>query len=158
MAHTQGKTMSETDKKTANVPVQGLSESYNFSVPFFDVDSMNIVWHGNYCKYLELARCKLLDKIGYNYRAMAESGFLFPIVDMQIKYIKPIIFEQAIVINATLVEWEQRLKIKYLICDANTQEVLTKAHTIQAAVEFKTQRLHLACPDMFIQKVQQILK
>lgn len=158
MTDTLGETMRETDKKIADVYAQGLSENYTLSVPFFDVDSMNIVWHGNYCKYLELARCTLLDKIGYNYRAMAESGFLFPIVDMQIKYIKPIIFEQTIVINATLVEWEQRLKIKYLISDANTQEVLTKAHTIQAAVEFKTQRLHLACPDMFIQKVQQLLK
>ena len=150
--------MSETDKKTVNMPAQTLCANYNLNVPFFDVDSMNIVWHGNYCKYLELARCKLLDYIGYNYLAMAESGFLFPIVDMQIKYIKPIIFEQAIMINATLVEWEQRLKITYLISDANTQEVLTKAHTIQAAVERKTQRLHLACPDMFIQKVQQLLK
>lgn len=150
--------MSKPMNKNVDVSAQALSEDFNFSVPFFDVDSMNIVWHGNYCKYLELARCKLLDKIGYNYRAMAESGFLFPIVDMQIKYIKPIIFEQAIVINATLVEWEQRLKIKYLISDANTQEVLTKAHTIQAAVELKTQRLHLACPDIFIQKVQQLLK
>lgn len=158
MTDTLGKTMSETDNKVANVQAQCLSENYNFSVPFFDVDSMNIVWHGNYCKYLELARCKLLDKIGYNYRAMAESGFLFPIVDMQIKYIKPIIFEQAIVINAALIEWEQRLKIKYLISDADTQEVLTKAHTIQAAVELKTQRLHLACPDVFIQKVQLLLK
>lgn len=150
--------MSKPMNKNVDVSAQALSEDFNFSVPFFDVDSMNIVWHGNYCKYLELARCKLLDKIGYNYRAMAESGFLFPIVDMQIKYIKPIIFEQAIVINATLVEWEQRLKIKYLISDANTQEVLTKAHTIQAAVELKTQRLHLACPDIFIQKVQHLLK
>ena len=158
MTETLGKTMRETDNKIADVYAQGLSENYSLSVPFFDVDSMNIVWHGNYCKYLELARCKLLDKIGYNYRAMAESGFLFPIVDMQIKYVKPIIFEQAIVINATLVEWEQRLKIKYSISDANTEEVLTKAHTIQAAVELKTQRLHLACPDIFIQKVKQHLK
>ena len=150
--------MSETDNKIVDGYAQCLSENYSFSVPFFDVDSMSIVWHGNYCKYLELARCKLLDKIGYNYRAMAESGFLFPIVDMQIKYIKPIIFEQAIVINATLIEWEQRIKIKYLISDARTQEVLTKAHTIQAAVELKTQRLHLACPDIFIQKVQQLIK
>jgi len=141
-----------------NLNAQGLSEDYHFSVPFFDVDSMNIVWHGNYCKYLELARCKLLDKIGYNYRAMAESGFLFPIVDMQIKYVKPIIFEQAIVINATLAEWEHRIKMKYLISDANTQETLTKAYTVQAAVDIKNQRLQLACPDIFIQKVLQLIK
>jgi len=36
------------------------------TVEFFDVDSMQIVWHGNYLKYMERARCALLDKIGYN--------------------------------------------------------------------------------------------
>ena len=35
-------------------------------VPFFDVDVMQIVWHGHYVKYLEVARCAFLDAIGYN--------------------------------------------------------------------------------------------
>ena len=29
-------------------------------VPFFDVDMLEIVWHGHYVKYLEVARCALL--------------------------------------------------------------------------------------------------
>lgn len=134
-----------------------LSETYLFTIPFFDVDSLNIVWHGNYCKYLELARCQLLDKIGYNYRAMAASGFSFPIVDMRIKYIQPLLFEQAIVITATLVEWQYRLKISYLIQDASTGEKLTKAHTIQAAVDMTTRELRLECPDIFVSKVNHLL-
>lgn len=134
-----------------------LSETYSFTIPFFDVDSMNIVWHGNYCKYLELARCQLLDKIGYNYRAMAASGFSFPIVDIHLKYIQPLRFEQAIIITATLVEWQHRLKISYLIQDAVTREKLTKAHTIQAAVEMKTNTLRLECPDVFVRKVDSLL-
>ena len=36
-------------------------------VPFYDLDPMNVVWHGNYVKYLEVARCDLLSKIGYTY-------------------------------------------------------------------------------------------
>ncbi len=39
-------------------------------MPFFDVDSMNVVWHGHYVKYLEVARCALLDQIGHNYNDM----------------------------------------------------------------------------------------
>ena len=138
--------------------VKFITEDYEFVVPFFDVDSMRIVWHGHYCKYLELARCKLLDKIGYNYKAMAESGFLFPIVDMQIKYVKPILFEQAILINATLVEWEYRLKIKYVIRDSNTHEKLTTAYTVQATVDASNNRLQLNCPAIFTQKVNHLLK
>ena len=63
-------------------PAALLSVDTAITVPFFDVDSMNIVWHGHYCKYLEVARCNLLDKLGYNYTDMKNSGFMFPIVDM----------------------------------------------------------------------------
>ena len=134
-----------------------ISEDYLLTVPFFDVDSMNIVWHGHYCKYLELARCKLLDKIGYNYRDMAASGFSFPIIDMQIKYVKPLVFEQSLVITASLIEWQYRLKIAYLIRAADTGEKLTRAHTIQAAVDIQTRQMRLECPKMLMTKVNQLL-
>lgn len=134
-----------------------ISEDYLLTVPFFDVDSMNIVWHGHYCKYLELARCKLLDKIGYNYRDMAASGFSFPIIDMQIKYVKPLVFEQSLVITASLIEWQYRLKIAYLIRAADTGEKLTRAHTIQAAVDIQTRQMRLECPKVLMTKVNQLL-
>lgn len=134
-----------------------ISAEYVCKVPFFDVDSMNIVWHGHYCKYLELARCNLLDKIGYNYQAMARSGFGFPIVDMQIKYIKPLLFEQDIVITASLVEWHYGLKISYLIEDANTREKHSKAYTVQAAVDMQTKQMRLECPQILQDQVAKLL-
>ena len=45
-----------------------ISEETEISAEFFDVDAMQVVWHGNYVKYLEIARCALLDKIGYGYK------------------------------------------------------------------------------------------
>lgn len=44
--------------------------SFETEVPFFDVDAMHIVWHGNYVKYLETARCAFLSSIGYDYNEM----------------------------------------------------------------------------------------
>ncbi len=150
--------MTEKNRKsTVSLQESLLSQETCFSVPFFDVDSMNIVWHGHYCKYLELARCNLLDKIGYNYSAMKDSGFMFPIVDMQIKYTQPLVFEQSIKIIATLKEWECRLKIHYKIMDADTHQVLTKASTTQAAVRAGTKQLQFVCPDILIHRVNQLL-
>ncbi len=134
-----------------------ISERLPLNVPFFDVDSMNIVWHGHYCKYFELARCKLLDKIGYNYHHMAESGYAFPIIDLHSKYVKPIVFGQDIVITATLIEWEVRLKIHYRIEDAHSGEKLTTGHTVQAAVNVHTKAMQLECPAVFIERVQALL-
>ena len=39
-------------------------------VSFCDLDPLNIVWHGNYVKYLEQARCDFFDKLNYNYTDM----------------------------------------------------------------------------------------
>jgi acyl-CoA thioester hydrolase len=135
-----------------------ISEKYELCVPFFDVDPMNIVWHGNYVKYLELARCHLLDKIGYGYTAMYASGYSFPIVDMHLKYLQAIRFEQDIVIEAILQEWDVRIKITYIIRDKKTNEKLTKAHTIQAAVHVESNTMKLACPPEFINKVSKFME
>ena len=43
-------------------------------VPFFDVDMMEVVWHGHYVKYFEEARCALLDKLGLSARQLLRTG------------------------------------------------------------------------------------
>ena len=86
-------------------------------VPFFDVDSMHVVWHGHYVKYLEIARCALLDSLGHNYKAMQESGYAWPVIDLQLRYVRGAVFGQRLNVRASLVEWENRLKINYLISD-----------------------------------------
>ena len=53
-----------------------------FPVEFYDVDSMRIVWHGNYVKYMEKARCALLDFVSFGYLEMEHSNFEFPVVDV----------------------------------------------------------------------------
>ena len=53
-------------------------------VPFHDVDTMNVVWHGHYLKYFEIARCKLLDQFHYNYNQMRDSGFAWPVIESYI--------------------------------------------------------------------------
>ncbi|MES2605832.1 MAG: acyl-CoA thioesterase, partial [Pseudomonadota bacterium] len=55
-----------------------MSAETTLVIPFHDVDPAQIVWHGHYAKYLEIARGKLLDKIDYNYLQMAESGYFWP--------------------------------------------------------------------------------
>ena len=73
-----------------------IEASVEFRVEFYDVDSMGVVWHGNYVKYMELGRCALLDKIGYGYNEMKASGYAFPVASVKLKYIKPLIFRQSL--------------------------------------------------------------
>jgi acyl-CoA thioester hydrolase len=122
-------------------------------IPFYDLDSVNIVWHGNYPKYFELARCALLENFDYGYDAMRASGYIWPIIDLQVRYIKAITFKQCIIVEATLKEWEYRLKIDYLIRDAKTQARLTKGSTVQVAVDVGTKELCLMSPSILFERL-----
>ena len=115
-------------------------------VPFFDVDAMQVVWHGHYVKYLEIARCELLRSFEYDYNEMSESGYMWPIVDMSIKYVGSALFARKINVRATLKEWENRLKIDYLITDIETGKKLTKASTTQVAIDIQTRQMCFESP------------
>ncbi len=118
----------------------------HITVPFFDLDPMQVVWHGHYIKYLELARCDLLEHIGYGYQQMLDSGYAWPVIDLRIQYVKSLRFEQKIRILARLVEWEYRIKISYTIFDSASGERLTKAYTCQAAVDLETEEMCYESP------------
>ncbi|KQZ28170.1 thioesterase family protein [Duganella sp. Root1480D1] len=122
-------------------------------VQFFDLDPMEIVWHGNYVKYLEIVRCALLDKIDYNYPQMKESGYAWPVIDMQLRYVNPAVFGQKLKLRADLVEWENRMKIDYLICDAETGQRLNRASTTMVAVDIATREMCFASPPVLFEKL-----
>lgn len=119
-------------------------------IPFHDVDMMEVVWHGHYVRYLELARCRLLDEIGYNYPQMKASGYAWPVIDMRIRYAAPALFAQRIRIEARLSEWEHRLKVDYTIRCADSGKRLTRAWTVQVAVDMANHEMCLASPPVLI--------
>ena len=135
-----------------------IHEDTEVLVPFFDVDTMNIVWHGHYVKYLEVARCALLDKLNHNYTHMLESGYGWPVIDLQLRYVRGAVFGQRINVRASLVEWENRLKIDYLITDVATGERLTRASTVQVAVSLEGHEMQLVSPKVFVDAVERAIQ
>ena len=120
---------------------------------FHDIDPMEVVWHGHYVKYFELARCALLQSFDYDYPQMRDSGYAWPIVDLRAKYVRSARYGQDLVVRATLVEWENRLKIDYQVRDADTGEVLTRATSIQVAVDLATGEMCFASPAALLQRL-----
>ena len=135
--------MTET---TARGAAPDLAHEIEVVPAFFDIDSMDIVWHGHYVKYLELARCALLDKFDYGYTRMRESGYGWPIVDLRLKYTRPATFNQPLIVRAEIVEWENRLKMNYLIRDARSGAKVHSASSIQVAVRIDTREMQYVCP------------
>jgi len=122
-------------------------------VPFHDVDAMEIVWHGHYVKYFEIARAALLEKIGYNYREMRDSGIAWPVIELKMRHAKPAQLGQNLKVRARFIEYELRLKIDYLVTDAVSGSRLTRGHTVQVAVDMASQEMLLASPKVLIDKL-----
>lgn len=131
-----------------------LSAQVVIDVPFHDCDPMQVVWHGNYARYLEVARCELLRKINYDYVDMENSGYCWPIVDMRTKYVASARFQDKIVVTANLVEVESRLKINYLIHCQKSGKKLTQAMTVQVAIDLKTNEMQFVSPDVLLEKLK----
>jgi acyl-CoA thioester hydrolase len=130
-----------------------VSETAKACPQFYDLDPMNIVWHGNYPRFFELARTALLRKIGYGYDEMVTSGYAWPVIDMHIRYYRPLRLGRWIDISASITEWENRLKIEYLARDAESGQKTTKGHTIQVAVDMKTEAMLWQTPPILKEKL-----
>ena len=135
-----------------------ISEEMTFKIEFYDVDSMRVAWHGNYVKFIERGRCALLDKIGYGYQQMVEDGYAFPVTALNIKYVRSLAFGDEARITASLIEYENRLKIRYEIYNAKTGTLATKAESTQMAVKLQTGETCFVCPEKLIARVETLLK
>ncbi len=134
-----------------------IAVSLPIKAQFYDLDPMNVVWHGNYLRFFEQARSALFQHIGYDYDDMLASGYVFPIVTLQAKYVAPLTYGQAAEITASLVEWEYRLIIDYVIRASDTGVILTKGQSKQIAVRQDTGEACFACPEILIDKVKACL-
>lgn len=122
-------------------------------IPFHDVDMMGVVWHGHYAKYFEIARSRLLARYDYDYRQMKESGYAWPVIEMQVRYAQPLRFEQRVTVHARIVEYESRLRIVYEIRDAQTGRRLTRGHTVQVALDMSDGEMCFASPPVLLDKL-----
>jgi acyl-CoA thioester hydrolase len=134
-----------------------VSASAEATPQFYDLDPMNIVWHGNYPKYLELGRVAVMKKIGYNYEEMIESGYAWPFIEMRMRYARPMKLDHPVKITAGIVEWENALRITYSIVEIATGERVMRASSSQVAVKIGTTEMLWVAPPILREKLAQYL-
>ncbi len=133
------------------------SQSTEVVVAFHDVDVMAVVWHGHYLKYLENARWALMDRLGYGYEVMVASGYLWPIIETHVRHVRAARFGDRLNVMASLVEWQNRLAINYLVTDAATRERVARARTVQVAVDRASGELQFVSPAAFVRQIEAAL-
>lgn len=106
------------------------------SVPFFDLDPMQIVWHGNYLNYFEIARAGLFEHYGVDlYQYYEREKIIFPIIRTATKHIFPLKHRDEIIVKATLADANIKLVVDFEIRRATDGSVCARGRTEQVAVK-----------------------
>lgn len=126
-------------------------------VGFHDVDMVGVVWHGHYLRYLENARWALMNELDYGLDRMVESGCAWPIVELQTRYLNAARFADQLRVRASLVEWEARLVLNYLVTRPRDGMRIARARTVQVAVDARSGALQFATPPGFAAAVRTAL-
>ena len=114
---------------------QVLSLEYDFQVPFYDLDGIQMVWHGNYVKYMEDAREKFGANYGFEYLHIFNSGYLAPVADMRIKYRNSARISEVLTMKITYVPSRAaKMVFEYLITRKSDNAVIIEAETSQLFV------------------------
>jgi acyl-CoA thioester hydrolase len=124
------------------------------TVAFHDVDLARVAWHGHYLKYFENARWALMDRLGYGLDTMLGKAEGWPIVSLQVKYLRPSHFGDTLRVRASLVEWESRLVINYQAVNTASGERVARAQTTQVVVDIATGQMRYVLPGEFVTRVQ----
>lgn len=134
-----------------------LSATIDVIVAFHDIDVIGVMWHGHYLKYLETARWALMDRIGFGFDVMFNSGYAWPIVEMHVKYVQPARLGDKLQVRASLLEWENRLVMNYLVTRGDDGERLARARSVQVAIDAKSHALQFTSPQVLLDRVHQTL-
>lgn len=72
------------------------------TVAYSETDQMGIVHHSNYLRYYETARWSLFAEAGLRYKSLEEAGYILPVVDVNIKYVRPAHYDETLLIETTI--------------------------------------------------------
>ncbi|POY36303.1 thioesterase [Solitalea longa] len=122
-------------------------------VRYGETDQMGYMYYGNYAEFLEVARVEMLRSMGLSYKSFEESGIMMPVLELNVKYIKPARYDDEITIK-TSVKHKPAIRIHFdyeLFNEAG--ELITIAHTKLVFVDMKTNKPCHA-PQEFMDKLK----
>lgn len=118
------------------------------TVPFHDLDPMQVVWHGNYFKYFEMARTALFDSFGIDlYSYFQKTDYLFPIIKTTTKHIVSLRHRDRFVCKAALVDVRYKIIVDFEIRLIKNGKICTRGRSEQVAVKYPEMEMLLIIPE-----------
>lgn len=116
-----------------NKQLSHLINTTTFRVRFSEVDTLQIVWHGNYLKYFEDGRDSWGAQYGLDFVQVYEQhGLLAPLVSTELKFKYPLRYGDKGLIETTFVNSNAAKAIfRYRIFDEHKTQLKVEGETIQ---------------------------
>ena len=134
-----------------------LTATAMYRVPFHDIDVMNIVWHGNYFRYFELARTALVQSIGFDWPDVREWGFVMPVVDVAAHFKRSVIYNQELRLVATCSDpMLPAFDLKYEVRSADNKTLHVTGTSRQVYFDVAENSISYALPAVFERKFREI--
>jgi acyl-CoA thioester hydrolase len=80
-------------------------------VRYAEADPMNVVYYGNYAQYFEVGRVESLRNLGISYKGIEDIGIMLPVVELNIKYLRPAKYDDLLTIKSQIKELPTEHKI-----------------------------------------------
>lgn len=93
----------------------GLMDAFHIKIRFSEVDSMQIVWHGSYVKYLEDGRESFGRRFGIGYADICRRGYTVPLVALNCEYKLPLRYGDEAIVETHFINSEAA-KIMFEYC------------------------------------------
>jgi acyl-CoA thioester hydrolase len=117
-------------------------------VAFYELDPMQIVWHGNYFNYYEDARRALFARHGIDLNEyFKRTQLLFPIIRTSSKHIYPLRYGDEFVCKATLAEARIKLVVDFEIRLKKDGKICTRGRTEQVTVQAPEMKILYSIPE-----------
>jgi acyl-CoA thioester hydrolase len=119
-------------------------------VRFNEVDSMKVVWHGNYVKYLEDGREAFGAKYGIHYLDFFKEEVVVPLVNIELEYKKPLKYGENAIVETRYVDCDAaKLIYEYTIYRSSNMEVVATGRSVQVFLNTNME-LMLTLPEFFV--------
>ena len=105
-------------------------------IRFSEVDSMGIVWHGSYPLYFEDAREAFGAKYNLGYMRIFGSGYYAPLVELDFKFKKALMYESKPVVRIDFIPTESaKIVFEYTISERDTGDVIATGRSVQVFMD-----------------------
>jgi acyl-CoA thioester hydrolase len=82
-------------------------------VRYGETDQMGYLYYGNYALYYEVGRAESIRDLGFTYRQLEEMGIMMPVVELNVQYFRPALYDDLITVKTILKELPDGSKIQF---------------------------------------------